>query len=86
MLRATPLCRELDLRTTSKATVEPAVLDTAVAAPQLLRNGRAARLTKPVVQKAASGVRLYEVAVPLAEDPGKVRGISHSCMSESAVD
>ncbi len=68
LLRAAPVRRDPASRAICNANVASTAQSTAAAPPALQRDRRAAR-----PPQAASGVRLYEVAVPLADDPGKVR-------------
>ena len=69
--RAAAVRRDLAPRANRIADVASTAHSTAAAPPELKRDRRAARPPQTVPQKAASGVRLYEVAVPLADDPGK---------------
>ena len=75
LLRAPPARSDLarTLTCNARGTSAPPKPAAAVAQPNLPRDARAARPTQTV-----SGVRLYEVAVPLAEDPGKVGSMRQS--------
>ena len=78
LLGAAPVRGDVAPRATRNATVAFTAHSAAAAPPELRRDTGAARPRQAVPQKAASGVRLYGVAVPLADDPGKVCNINIS--------
>ena len=79
LLRVASVRRDLAPRADRNANVAFTAHSTAAAPPELRHGGGAARTPQAVPRTAASGVRLYEVAVPLADDPGKVRATDVPC-------
>ncbi len=80
LFRAAPGRRDLAPGAVCNANVASNAQSTAAARPELRSVRRADRPPQVVPRKAASGVRLYEVAVPLAEDPGKVHNVDIPCV------